>query len=286
MTAVVTEVELKSALTAEQLMHRSKSVLGVMYPIGSMQLNCDRHGVYMSNGTRLTRRDVWTSCPTCAAEIEQRAADARAEIARRIAADEKAHALGVAGVPARFIGRTLASFKAESPEQVRALSVASSFVANWADVSRKGQWLVFSGQPGTGKSHLAIAILQALMPAHVGRYMTCMELIQTIRSAWRKDSQHSEQEIVDELATVPLLVLDEIGVQNGTDSEMLHLFDVLDKRYRNLMPTILLTNQNKEGFRAFVGERVYDRMTECARWVPCVWPSYRPRARREMEDAA
>lgn len=286
MTALSSDRELSAAVNMAQLMKRSASLSGDgLYALGFMQVNCDKHGVYMAKGTRLTSRDVWSRCPTCQAEIDQRALDAKLEISRRMAKDEHSRALTAVGVPARFIGRTLASFRAETPEQQRALSVASDFVTNWSDVKRKGSWLVFSGQPGTGKSHLAIAILQALLPAHVGWYMTCLELIQTIRSAWRKDSEMSEMEVVAEMARVPLLVLDEIGVQNGTDSEMLHLFDVLDKRYRDLMPTILLTNQDREGFRKFVGERVYDRMTECARWVPCAWPSYRPQARKEMADA-
>lgn len=286
MTDHLSDQELRAAMNFSNLMQcAGKSIGAGWQPLGSMQLNCNKHGVFMAKGTRLTSRDVWSTCPSCLAEIDQRAIDAKAEIARRVAREDHTRALSTVGVPSRFVGRTLANFKAETPEQQRALSVASDFVVNWSEMSRKGSWLVFSGQPGTGKSHLAIAILQALLPAHVGRYMTCLELIQTIRSAWRKDSEMSEMEVVAELAQVPLLVLDEIGVQNGTDSEMLHLFDVLDKRYRDLMPTILLTNQNKEGFRQFVGERVYDRMTECARWVPCVWPSYRPQARKEMTDA-
>lgn len=282
----LTDQELRADVNIANLMHRVGRIGGSVFEaIGFLQLNCDKHGVYMAKGTRLKSRDVWTTCPACLEEIERRALEAKADIARRVAKEDHVRALATVGVPARFVGRTLGNFKAETPEQQKALSVASDFVSNWSDNRRKGSWLVFSGQPGTGKSHLAIAILQALVPAHVGRYMTCLELIQTIRSAWRKDSEHSEMEVVAELAAVPLLVLDEIGVQNGTDSEMLHLFDVLDKRYRDLKPTILLTNQNKEGFRQFVGERVYDRMTECAKWVPFVWGSYRPQARKEMADA-
>ena len=59
------------------------------------------------------------------------------------------------------------------------------------------------------------------------------------------------------------------------------LFDVLDRRYRDMMPTILLTNQDKKGFKEFIGERTFDRLVETARWVPFDWPSYRPTARKE-----
>ena len=253
--------------------------------IGTAQLNCAKHGVFTATGKGLTHREVWTTCPVC----RQSAIDDEAEERRltRERAEDSAHQsrLTRAAVPARFAGKTLKSFKAESADQKKALAVSCDYVQNWGQNAKKGAWLVFSGQPGTGKSHLAIAILQAIMPRDIGRYMTCMELIHLLRSTWRKDSEISETDMLDKITDLPLLVLDEIGVQNGTDSEQNHLFDVLDRRYREMRPTILLTNQNKEGFKAFVGERVYDRMTEVARWVPFVWPSYRPTARKEIGDA-
>jgi len=78
-----------------------------------------------------------------------------------------------------------------------------------------------------------------------------------------------------------LLVLDEIGVQYGTDGEQTILFDVLDRRYRDLKPSILLTNQDKAGFKQYIGERVFDRLTETSKWVAFDWQSYRATARRE-----
>lgn len=251
-----------------------------------LQLNCDMHGPYMASVTRLTKpRIFYGQCPECRRLSEAKEAAKRAEEQRERNRQEYIHLMGVAGVPARFAGRTLAKFKAETPEQSRALSIAAEFATNWDETLRQGRWLVFSGQPGTGKSHLAIAILQAILPMYVGQYMTCMELIQILRSTWRKDSEVSELRMLDRFAKIPLLVIDEVGVQYGTDSEQNHLFDVLDRRYREMMPTILLTNQDKDGFKTFVGERVYDRMTECARWVPFTWQSYRPQARKEMRDA-
>lgn len=262
----------------------AKAIGEPISPIGMMQLNCPSHGVFFSTGKRLLRREVWSACPACVDEARRAEAASRLAEATRIARVEHENRLASASVPARFIGRTLENFRAETPDQARALGIAREYVAQWDQTYRKGLWLVFSGLPGTGKSHLAIAILQAIMPKHVGRYMTCMELIQTLRSTWRKDSESSEVDLLDALSALPLLVLDEIGVQYGTDSEQTHLFDVLDRRYRDMRPTILLTNQNKDGFKTFVGDRVYDRMTEVARWVPFAWPSYRPVARREIQE--
>lgn len=252
--------------------------------IGRMQFSCTRHGEYMANGTRLKSRDVWSSCPGCAADRKAKEdADRVREQALR-EANTRLYHLQQAAIPQRFIERTLDTFKATTPEQQHAFRVATDFASNFEAHYKKGSWLVFSGLPGTGKSHLAAGILQAIMPAYLGKYFTCMEVIQYIRSTWRKESEASEVDVLSEFASLPLLVIDEIGMQYGTESEQNHLFDVLDRRYRDMMPTILLTNQNKEGFRQYVGDRIYDRMTECARWVPFAWESYRPIARKEIAE--
>ncbi|CAN7188475.1 ATP-binding protein [Acidovorax sp. LjRoot117] len=255
-----------------------------MSAIGRVQFSCSRHGEYMATGTRLSSRDIWTSCPGCKKDREDQEAAEKAKVAARMEAQAKAVRLEQAAIPQRFIDRTLDTFKSTTPEQQRAFGIATEFASNFEHHYKKGSWLVFSGLPGTGKSHLAAGILQAIMPAYVGRYFTCMEVIQHIRSTWRKDSEASEVDLLAEFGRVPLLVIDEIGMQYGTESEQNHLFDVLDRRYRDMMPTILLTNQNKDGFRQYVGDRIYDRMTECARWVPFPWESYRPIARKEIAE--
>lgn len=257
---------------------------GVEIPvIGRKQLSCGKHGIFFSTGKKLLRREIWSTCEGCREDDRQAEIREAKEARERIVQSNHINMLNSAAVPLRFSSRTLDNFKAETQDQIRALAIARDFAGDWKATRKKGAWLVFSGSPGTGKSHLAIAILQAVMPGVVGRYMTCMELIQTIRATWRKDSEESETELLTMLTNIPLLVLDEIGVQYGTESEQHHLFDVLDRRYREMQPTILLTNQNKDGFKQFVGDRVYDRLTEVARWVPFDWSSHRAQARKDFQ---
>jgi DNA replication protein DnaC len=70
-------------------------------------------------------------------------------------------------------------------------------------------------------------------------------------------------------------------VQYGSDSEQTILFEILDRRYAEMRPTVLLTNQDRAGLKSFVGDRVFDRLSETSRWVAFDWKSYRPTARRE-----
>ena len=250
--------------------------------LGDRTATCAQHGAYTSSGNRyMGRREIWTPCPDC--EDARLAAERKADAdARALRAQQEVEAmLQEAAIPRRFIGRTLDNFRAESEPQRAALAISKGFADRFDGHAERGDSLIFSGLPGTGKSHLATAILQALMPRHCGLYTTCLGVIRAVRATWRRDSERSESEVLALFGRVPLLVLDEIGVQYGTDGEQTILFDVLDRRYRDMMPTILLTNQDKKGFKEFIGERTFDRLVETARWVPFDWPSYRPTARKE-----
>ena len=258
--------------------------------LGTAAKTCPDHGDYEATGHRLNKvnppRDVWSPCPQCRA-----AANAEAE--RQLEAERQQVArarleslLEQSAIPPRFIGKTFDNYRADGEGQERALRVCREYAEHFERHLRTGGSLILSGKPGTGKSHLAAAVLQAILPARVGVYMTLMDLIRALRDTWRKDSETSENQLLAKLEAMPLLAIDEIGMQYGTDGERAILFDVLDRRYRNMRPTILMTNLDKDGFRAAIGDRVFDRLTEVARWVPFEWDSYRPTARKEIRDAA
>ena len=256
-------------------------------PLGERPKECPDHGAYASSGVRyLGTREVWTPCPDCqeASLAAKRHAEAQEQAERARAHLEVM--LGQAAIPKRFTARSLDNFNAATPEQTHALSVARAYAANFAAHAERGDSLVFSGLPGTGKSHLATAIQQEIMPRHCSLYATCGDLIRAVRATWGRDSERSEVDVLGEFGAVELLVIDEVGVMGGTDNEKALIFEILDRRYRDLRPTILLTNLAKDGFRAYVGDRVFDRLTETARWVSFDWASYRPTARATSSSNA
>lgn len=251
-------------------------------PLGEQVRTCDAHGDFHAKGTKLSRgREIWTRCPRCTEEREAEELRTRQERAAELARADLEAKLEQAAIPPRFLGKTLDSFHADTEAQKYALTVARDYLENFDQHAKRGEGLIFSGLPGTGKSHIAAGVLQGLLPKRVGLYTTCMGMIRSVRGTWRKDSEQSESEVLHILRSVPLLVVDEIGVQYGTDGEQTILFDVLDGRYRDMQPTILLTNQDRAGFKQFIGERAYDRLTETSRWIPFDWPSYRLQARKE-----
>jgi DNA replication protein DnaC len=240
---------------------------------------CERHGEYASMGTTLsllsTTRTFWSGCPTCANEQRE------SEEKRRIAEDEASRQrrmeqrLSTSGIPARFRDRTFENYIADTEPKRKALEVAVEFAANFDTHYRDGTMVVFSGKPGTGKSHLAIAAAMIVMEAGTALYVNALDMIRMVRDTWRRDSEMTESAVLNELSTVKLLVIDEIGVQYGTDGEQVILFDVLNRRYRDLMPTILLTNLGAKGMKEFLGERSFDRLREGGIWVAFDWESFR-----------
>jgi DNA replication protein DnaC len=255
----------------------------LFHKLGDKKAQCERHGLYVTSGVRWPKgREIWTQCPTCRAERVAEEQAAREQRAAELAKADMEAKLQQTAIPARFAGKSLDNFNADSEAQRYALTVARDYLENFDARAKRGEGLIFSGMPGTGKSHIAGAILQGLLPRRVGMYTTCMGIIRAVRGTWRRDSDRSESEVLSTLREVPLLVVDEIGVQYGTDGEQTILFDVLDGRYRDMQPTILLTNQDRNGFKQFIGERAYDRLTETSRWVPFDWPSYRTQARKEQ----
>jgi DNA replication protein DnaC len=260
------------------------ALYAVLEPRGAI---CPSHGGYTSKGTRYTvgkGREVWSPCPECEAErmeLEREAAEAEKQTRERVRMEEM---LGRAAIPVRFIGRTFDSYRAETPGQRAALTISRDYAENFARHARSGESLLMLGKAGTGKSHLASAILQAIMPAQCGLYSTAADVIEMVRETWRRDSDKSQAKVMHMLSTVPLLVIDEVGVQYGTESEQNTLFQIIDRRYRDRRPVILMANLQPAELQALLGDRVYDRLREVSKVLTFDWESFRPTARKEMSE--
>ncbi|MBC7617481.1 MAG: ATP-binding protein [Candidatus Saccharibacteria bacterium] len=252
--------------------------------LGPEVRSCPQHGAFTAHGQALkigkTSRDVWSSCPECAQAAQTQAVLTAQQVRANTDQARLEKILGQSAIPARFIGKTLNNYRTSTPEQERALRLCWRYVDHFDTDLSKGSTLIFLGAPGTGKTHLACAVLQALMPDHIGAYVTTMDLIRKLRGSWG-GREGSEADVLQELADLPLLVIDEIGVQFGSDGERIHLHDVVDRRYRDMKPTILITNLDDAGLQVFVGDRVYDRLTEVGTWVNFSWKSHRAAAQKE-----
>lgn len=235
---------------------------------------CEIHGEYES---RHYFGAAWSRCPECSkiAEDARIAKEKEDEGKRRQAIWESK--LGNAGIPERFTDRTLDKYKADSKGKQDALKFAMDYANEFDEKLNNGRCAVFCGQPGTGKTHLSVGIgLDVLKKGHTVVFTTVQRMIRKIKDTWRKDSNESESDAINLFSCPDLLIIDEIGVQFGSEFEKNAIFDILNERYENRMPTLLLSNLSPSEVKAFLGERVFDRLREDGgQVIPFNWDSYR-----------
>ncbi|CAK7026504.1 ATP-binding protein [Saezia sanguinis] len=251
----------------------------------SKEANCDKHGAYTAKGFQIVAggRMLWTHCPGC--EQDRKDEEEKEKAAAKAAWEKQKwdELLGRSCIPKRFIEKTFETFVCKNDVQKNALEVSKSFAEQFQQHAAKGTGLIFLGKPGTGKSHLAAAIIQKLMPDYFGLYTTVGECIRAVRETWRRDSEQTERQVLNYFIYADLLVLDEVGVQYGTEGEKTVLFDILDGRYREMMPTILMGNVTAKELKDYIGERAADRLREINTAILFDWASYRTQARKDAE---
>lgn len=221
---------------------------------------CDKHGDYVS---KLYVGAFWSKCPRCSEEDEQarREAELKDEEARRVRAWQQR--LGNACIPERFTTRTLDSYQATTDGQHRALAFARQYADDFENVLKTGRSALFVGRPGTGKTHLAVGIaLQIMAAGRTALFTTTLRAIRRIKDTWGKAAEETEAQAVSALTFPDLLILDEVGMQFGSDAEKLILFDVLNDRYEQRQPTLMLSNLAPDAIKGYLGERIFDRLRE------------------------
>lgn len=194
--------------------------------------------------------------------------------------------IGMAGIPDRFCDRTLESYVAATPCQRKALAFAEEYAHRFNQTSETGRSALFIGKPGTGKTHMAIGIAQTAMKRWNASvlFTTTLRAIRRVKDTWHRDSVETESQAIAALVFPDLLILDEIGIQFGSNTEKLILFDVLNSRYEKRAPTLLLSNLTLSEVRGYLGERVFDRMREDGGEVVVFdWASHRGSVMRRPE---
>ena len=230
----------------------------------TFQGNCDQHGDFIGSVTVIFGKTFRTGCPKCADVRKAKEAQDEIDDQARQERDRIQKKLGAAMIPHRFVSKTFADYRAESEGQKKALSVCREYADNFRTHFDAGRCLLLLGKPGTGKTHLAAAIANQLVTttAATAIYRTVGGILQHIKGSFDRESGYSEREAFDSYANAHLLIIDEVGASKPTEFELATLFQIINARYEELMPTVIISNLPPKSLPEALGERCVDRLRE------------------------
>ena len=124
-------------------------------------------------------------------------------------------------------------------------------------------WLVFMGETGCGKTHLAAAIVnyryEAGKPA---LFVVVPEFLDHLRSAFSPESKVSYDQLFESVKTAPLLVLDDFGEHSATPWVKEKLYQLINYRYNGRLPTVITTRLDFDQILGEVDPAISSRLVD------------------------
>lgn len=263
------------------------TILGKL-EIRQVKTNCPLHGEYLANQVWLSGQIKEISeCPECFKLKEARRAIDEEKARKEEAERNRKQRIVETRMPLEYLTKDFSTFIHETDSQKAAFKLARRFVKGWEKAKAGGYGLLFLGSCGTGKTHLACAIMIELLKEYAfsyPRYYKASEIFSAVRSTYQAGSTTNEEEMLKFFSSIQLLVIDEVGVQKGSEAEKRILFSILDNRVTSNKPTILMSNLGPKALAELLGDRLYDRVR--SKCVPMLFagPSMRKPATADLFD--
>jgi DNA replication protein DnaC len=151
-----------------------------------------------------------------------------------------------------------------------------------------GGILVLVGERGPGKTQMAAELARGGdWPADRGSgraiasqrktalYRRAMDIFLDLAHARKDHVKSSEKEVLGALAECGLLVIDEFHERGETEAENRKLANLVDKRYSDKLPTVIIANMERKQIFDSLGTSVVDRACEKGVSIEFSWPSFR-----------
>jgi DNA replication protein len=145
----------------------------------------------------------------------------------------------------------------------KALQAAKNFVSECQqDPHNLG--VLFTGPVGSGKTFLAAAIANQLMEAELKvLFLVVPDLLDELRATYK--SNVNEMDLLDTARTIPILILDDLGVHNYTDWTRNRLYSIINYRMNEQLPTVITSNLTLDEMEEYIGIRTTSRIIQSTR---------------------
>jgi DNA replication protein DnaC len=168
--------------------------------------------------------------------------------------------LADAGIEPRYRKCTLESFRIDSDSHRDAVQRCQMFIDRFPVVD-KG--LLFMGYPGSGKTHLATAVLKEVIQrtGAAGMFVDVRVLLRSIRDTYNPVVKATELQVIRPVMESPLLVLDDLGAEKMTEWVDETMTLIVTARYNKKLPTIFTTNYlDREADDKSLAEVLFERV--------------------------
>lgn len=166
------------------------------------------------------------------------------------------------------------------PEQQRSVSLAHRLAQEYAQNPRG--WILFEGGYGCGKTHLAGAIgSYRVEQGDAALFITIPDLLDHLRATYAPDSEEGYDRLFERVKNSPLLILDDLGVENPSAWAQEKLFQLFNHRYLYKLATVITTNADLDLLDGRVKSRLLD--VSLTRRVHINAPDFRIQEQRERD---
>ena len=195
------------------------------------------------------------TCKLCAAELIEKSKNQSFSDQNKALHDQR---VMIANIPDRHAKCSLDNYEVKHLVQRNAKSQVVSYVHQLLD-GGNGNLLMY-GKTGTGKTHLACAVISTLLKKKkMVKYIRSEDIVQIFFDSWdRRDI--SEKQVIQQFLDPEILVIDEYSLHDTSEKKSEILHKIISARYDKKKSIILISNESLEKIQQQLGDRNWSRM--------------------------
>lgn len=227
-------------------------------------------------------------CTSCMAAASAPALSRHEAFQARVEGAALAVRLRAVDIPHQLQDATFENFVADTPRAERIAGALSTYSRDFEQQRAKRSGFLFLGPQGTGKTHLACALMTNVVACgYSARYVTLPSFSREMRARFHRPADAAAY--FEALVQADVLCLDEIDLHAPGDRDYAELYDLINRRYeRPGYPVIAISNRDLDRLTVDLDERLISRLLGGTKPLVFDWPGRRelPMAQRRKPAAA